>query len=250
MQLEVCVDNFESIDNAVLGGATRIELCSSLALGGLTPSVGFMEIAATRADIPIYAIIRPRQGDFLYSNAEIELMLRDIEAAAQANLQGVVFGALNQDGQIDTKSTKQLIEKAHSLSLGCTFHRAIDLCTDHLAALKFLSDLGCERVLTSGLSVSAEQGIDVLRQMQEYTDKSLTIMAGAGVNADNIKKIYQSTGIAEFHMSGKSQRHSRMNTAQNKAKMGNKDLDDNLIPVTNSREISRAKQQLQQLIYD
>ncbi len=220
MQLEVCIDNLESLEYAELGGATRIELCSSLALGGLTPSLGFMKLAANSTQLPIYAMIRPRQGDFLYSKQEIESMLMDIEAAAEANLQGVVFGILSADGKMDIDATKQLIAKAKELNLGTTFHRAIDQCKNPLEAIKQLSDIGCERVLSSGLANQAPEGVDVLRQMVEVANGQLAIMAGAGVNAENIRHIHQQTKIEEFHMSGKSARQSAMEYISSQAQMG------------------------------
>lgn len=247
MQLEVCIDNLESLENAEQGGATRIELCSSLALGGLTPNFGFMKTAAQRTNVSIYAMIRPRQGDFLYSKSDIESMLIDIESAADANLQGVVFGALDQDGNLDAKVTQKLISKAQSLGLGTTFHRAIDQCQKPITAIEQLVDMGCERVLTSGLASAAVNGVEMLQQMVKISNSKLAIMAGAGVNAGNIKHIYDATGIEEFHMSGKSTRKSAMNYVSDQAKMGTNSVDDFLIPATDVNAIYEAKQVISQI---
>ncbi|WP_430381250.1 copper homeostasis protein CutC, partial [Vibrio parahaemolyticus] len=181
--LEVCIDNIESLHYAIAGGATRIELCSSLALGGLTPSYGFMQQAAKLSSVPVYAMIRPRQGDFFYNEEEIEMMRWDIEAAHQSGLSGVVFGVLTQDGDIHMPYAAALCEFAQALGLGVTFHRAFDQCRDAEKTLEEVISLGCERILTSGLAPSAPQGIDVLRALVKQAQGRIAIMAGAGVNA-------------------------------------------------------------------
>ena len=126
IEVEVCIDNLESLHNALAGGANRIELCSSLALGGLTPSVGMMKQAARISSVPVYAMIRPRQGDFIFNNDDVMCMLDDIQAAADVGLDGVVLGVLTTQGEIDMTTMKVLTSKAHQLKLGVTFHRAID----------------------------------------------------------------------------------------------------------------------------
>ena len=181
--LEVCIDNIESLHYAIAGGATRIELCSSLALGGLTPSYGFMQQAAKLSSVPVYAMIRPRQGDFFYCEEEIEMMRWDIEAAHQSGLDGVVLGVLTQEGDIHMPYAATLCEFAQALGLGVTFHRAFDQCRDAEKALEEVISLGCERILTSGLAPSAPQGIDVLRALVKQAQGRIAIMAGAGVNA-------------------------------------------------------------------
>jgi len=183
-QLEVCIDNIESLHLAQQGGATRIELCSSLALGGLTPSFGFMQAAAKYAQVPVYAMIRPRQGDFLFTDQDMEIMLADVHAAKQANLSGVVLGVLTDQGQVDKDQLKALIHQAQGM--GVTFHRAIDQCIDPMATLDILMSLGCERVLTSSL-------------MKNYS---------------------------------------------NQAYMGNADIDDFAIPVTDANKIAAVAKQL------
>ncbi|MEZ8823499.1 copper homeostasis protein CutC [Vibrio amylolyticus] len=234
--IEVCIDNLESLHNAIEGGATRIELCSSLALGGLTPSFGMMKKAAQISSIPVYAMIRPRQGDFLYDADDIESMLIDIEAASLAGLNGVVFGLLDSDGNIEMTAARQLADKAHSLNLGITFHRAIDQCQDYQTAIEQVCELGCERVLTSGLASTAEKGIAVIADMVNIANGRVSIMAGAGLNASNVQRIVEQTHISEVHLSGKSSRDSKMTYVAEQAKMGNSD--DFIVPVTDAQAIS------------
>lgn len=240
INLEVCIDNLESLHLAIAGGATRIELCSSLALGGLTPSYGFMKKSAEISSIPIYAMIRPRQGDFLYSAEDIESMIEDIHIAKQAGLQGVVFGTLNAQGGIDMPSARLLMKAAGHL--GVTFHRAIDQCNDYKQAIEDIAELGCERILTSGLASGAEQGIEVISDMVKCAQGRFSVMPGAGVNAKNALTIIKSTGVSEIHLSGKTTRPSHMQILADKAKMGADSVDDFTIPVTNPEIIQSVKQ--------
>ncbi|HIF9057016.1 TPA: copper homeostasis protein CutC [Photobacterium damselae] len=241
-QLEVCIDNIESLHLAQQGGATRIELCSSLALGGLTPSFGFMQAAAKYAQVPVYAMIRPRQGDFLFTDQDMEIMLADVHAAKRANLSGVVLGVLTDQGQVDKDQLKALIHQAQGM--GVTFHRAIDQCIDPMATLDILMSLGCERVLTSGLKANAYDGRDTLKEMVTYCGERLAIMAGAGVTAENVGQIISATGVREIHLSGKTTRASLMKNYSNQAYMGNADIDDFAIPVTDANKIAAVAKQL------
>ena len=237
-QIEVCIDNLESLHLAILGGADRIELCSSLALGGLTPSFGFMQRAAALSTIPVYAMIRPRQGDFIYDQDDMEAMLLDIKAAAQAGLQGVVFGVLTPQGHINMSQAERLIATATECNLGVTFHRAIDQCGNVEQALEQIAQLGCERILTSGLAANVEQGVPMLKQMVEQANGRFAIMAGAGLTADNAVAITQQTGVTQVHLSGKSTRPSLMETISDDVKMGSNSVDDFIIPVTDSNKIA------------
>ena len=232
-EIEVCIDNLESLHNALSGGANRIELCSSLALGGLTPSFGMMKQAATISSVPVYAMIRPRQGDFIFDDD-------DMQACASAGLDGVVLGVLASNGSIDMPKMQQLADKAHSLKLGITFHRAIDQSSDYQTALEQVITLGCERILTSGLAVNAEQGINVLADMVKQADGRIDIMAGAGVNATNAKMIQSTTQVPALHLSGKSTRPSLMES-NSSAQMGSDDIDDYQIPVTDASKISSVR---------
>ncbi|WP_281544998.1 copper homeostasis protein CutC [Grimontia sp. SpTr1] len=231
--VEVCIDSIESLPIAERAGAKRIELCSSLATGGLTASAGYMKAAARVAGIPVYGIIRPREGDFLYSGDDVEIMLEDIHTAKQAGLNGVVIGALQADGKIDETIVGDMIKAASGM--GITFHRAIDHCSAPFDALEFLMAHKVERILTSGLAKRAEDGIEMLKEMADFTQGRLSIMPGAGVSPDNAKRIVDATGVTEIHLSGKTTRQSHMVFKNENATMGNGD--DFAITVTNPETI-------------
>ncbi|MDF4656539.1 copper homeostasis protein CutC [Vibrio parahaemolyticus] len=233
--LEVCIDNIESLHYAIAGGATRIELCSSLALGGLTPSYGFMQQAAKQSSVPVYAMIRPRQGDFFYNEEELDMMRWDIEAAHQSGLDGVVLGVLTQEGDATA-----LCEFAQALGLGITFHRAFDQCRNAEQALEDIIHLGCERILTSGLAPSAPAGESVLKSLVEQAQGRIAIMAGAGVNADNVRHLVKNTNVQEVHLSGKTTRPSQMTFIAEQSKMGASDVDDFAIPITSTQAIANV----------
>lgn len=213
INVEVCIDNIESLFLAQTAGAGRIELCSSLALGGLTPCVGLITQVVKHATIPVYAMIRPRDGDFLYSSHEVEMMLADIHSARSLGVQGVVLGLLNKQSEIDSDALKSLMQA--SKGLGVTFHRAIDCCDDPEAALETIMSAGCDRVLTSGLSSSAELGIERIKNMVDQSRGQLSVMPGAGVNALNVAGIVKATGVHEVHLSGKVSRVSHMDAVKN-----------------------------------
>ncbi|NOH99137.1 copper homeostasis protein CutC [Vibrio sp. 99-70-13A1] len=240
IEIEVCIDNLESLHNAIEGGADRIELCSSLALGGLTPSYGMMKQAAKISTIPVYAMIRPRQGDFIFDADDVDCMLLDITAASHAGLNGVVLGVLNKNGSINMPIMKQLSDEAHRLNLGITLHRAIDQSNDYQQALEDIIELGCERILTSGLASTAEQGCSILRSMVAQAKGRIDIMAGAGVNDSNAHTILNNTNVTSLHLSGKTTRSSKMEKASS-AQMGHSDINDYVIPVTSTEKIMAIK---------
>ncbi|MBD8891215.1 copper homeostasis protein CutC [Roseibium litorale] len=196
--LEVCVDTMDGLLAAVEGGADRIELCSALSTGGLTPSPGFMRQAAS-AGIPIYPLIRPRQGGFQYSQAEIGIIKRDIEAAADCGLPGVVIGVSTEDGRLDTKTLSDLIKHADTLDV--TLHRAFDLAPDLTEALEAAIDLGFSRILTSGGAPTAEAGLDQLAALAERAGDRISIMPGSGINPGNAARFTPTLAIKEIHAS-------------------------------------------------
>jgi copper homeostasis protein len=196
--LEVCVDSAEGLAAAVEGGADRIELCSALDLGGLTPSRGVMEVAAKVA-VPVYAMIRPRAGDFVFGAADGQAMLADIEAARESGLAGVVLGASLPDGRLDVELLAALSVQAGGL--GRTLHRAFDLVPDVSEALKQAVTLGFERVLTSGQAVKAPDGVAMLRDLVERAQGKISIMAGSGIVPANVAAIVRETGVSEVHAS-------------------------------------------------
>ncbi|GAJ78235.1 LOW QUALITY PROTEIN: cytoplasmic copper homeostasis protein CutC [Vibrio sp. JCM 18905] len=235
--LEVCIDNIESLHYAIAGGATRIELCSSLALGGLTPSYGFMQQAAKLSSVPVYAMIRPRKVDFFYNEEEIEMMRWDIEAAHQSGLDGVVLGVLTKKGYPHPFATA-LCEFAQELGLGVTFHRAFDQCRNAQSALEEVISLGCERILTSGSHLLRQQARKYLNLLLNKPQGRIAIMAGAGVNASNVRALVEDTQVPEIHLSGKTTRPSKMNFVAEQSKMGATDVDDFLIPITSTQAIT------------
>ncbi len=198
MLLEVCVDSAEGLYSAIEGGADRIELCSALELGGLTPSQALMELASD-APIPVYAMIRPRAGSFCFSAEDEVIMAADIGNARNAGLAGVVLGASLADGSLDVTLLERLIAEAKGL--GTTLHRAFDLVPDAESALEQAIALGFERILTSGLSLTAEEGLDNLRHLAGKAGKRISIMPGSGVSAGNVGRIIEATGATEVHAS-------------------------------------------------
>lgn len=196
--LEVCVDTANGLAAAIAGGADRIELCSALSLGGLTPSAGFMKQAAS-APIPVFAMIRPRAGDFIFSDAEINSMQRDIEVAKDAGLAGVVLGASNADNTLDMSALSSLLSSAEGL--GATLHRAVDLAPDMEEAVDQAVTLGFERILTSGGELSADAGRDTLRKMYNRAAGQLSIMAGSGVTEKTARTILDAVPLHELHAS-------------------------------------------------
>ncbi len=207
-QFEVCANSVESAIEAQKGGACRVELCAGIPEGGTTPSFGEIETARKRLDIRLHVIIRPRGGDFLYSPIEQEIMLEDIRTARRAGADGVVFGCLTAEGDVDIPLMKKLMEAAQGMSV--TFHRAFDMCRNPRQALEDIIALGCGRILTSGGMRTAEEGIPRLKALQEQAKGRIAIMPGCGIRASNIVKIAQETGCREFHFSARSSIESRM----------------------------------------
>jgi copper homeostasis protein len=200
MLIEACVDSVESAIAAEKGGARRVELCCALLEGGLTPSEGAIALARERLSIGLNVIIRPRGGDFLYTRAEQEMMLRDIDAAKRLGADAVVIGALTAEGDVDAAATRALSERARPLSV--TFHRAFDMTRDPFAALETLVALGIDRLLTSGQEESAMAGLDLLRELVERASDRIVIMPGGNIHESNVEKIAKVTGAKELHVTG------------------------------------------------
>jgi copper homeostasis protein len=194
--LEICVDTLSGLEAAVVGGADRIELCAALALGGLTPSPGFMTDAA-KCSVPVYAMIRPRAGNFVFSPAEIDMMRGDIDAARAAGLAGMVLGANLENGALDEDGLLKL--KEHSTGLGATLHRAIDLVPDFHAAIDIAVGLKFERVLSSGGAKTALEGIETLAAMIEHARGRISVMPGSGVNAGSAAALLARLTVSEAH---------------------------------------------------
>ena len=198
--VEACVDSVESALAAESGGADRIELCDGLVEGGLTPSAGKIALCRERLKIPIVVLIRPRSGDFLYSEGEIELMVRDIYVAKELGAQGVAVGALRPDGSVDQGWMTTLIAAARPMQV--VFHRAFDGTPKPLDALEALIALGVDRVLTSGQAATALEGAAVLDQLVVAARGRIAILAGGGVNEENAAPLVQKSGVRELHIRG------------------------------------------------
>ncbi|MCL1633719.1 copper homeostasis protein CutC [Luteimonas sp. SX5] len=210
--LEIAANSVASALAAQAGGADRIELCENLGEGGTTPSHGTLAVVRERLRIPVYVLIRPRGGDFLYDDAEFETMRRDIEHCVRLGCDGVVIGALDADGAIDMPRCRDLIAAAGPI--GVTFHRAFDAARDQTEALQAVIALGCERVLTSGAAADALSGASNIAALAKGAGQGLRIMAGAGITADNIGLIAERSGAHEFHASARALHRSAMRFRQ------------------------------------
>lgn len=201
--LEVCAADIESALAASRGGAQRIELCSALSADGITPSAALIAAARAIPDLKLHILIRPREGDFVYTPSEEAVMMADIGLAADLGADGVVIGALTPQGEIDIPMCMRLASKAAARGLQVTFHRAFDRCIDPFNALEQIIAMGCSRLLTSGHAPTAQQGIPMLRKLHDQAAGRIIIMPGAGVNPSNANLILQETGCTEIHSSAR-----------------------------------------------
>lgn len=218
-RFEVCANSVESCLAAQAGGADRVELCAGIPEGGTTPSYGEISMARELLKTTrLHVIIRPRGGDFLYSPIEVKTMLKDIEMARQLGADGVVFGCLTAEGEIDIPIMQELMKASQGLSV--TFHRAFDVCRHPQKALEQIIELGCHRILTSGQQPTAEQGIPLLKELQEQAAGRIILLAGCGVNEKNISRIASETGIREFHFSARKTVKSDMIYKNESVSMG------------------------------
>lgn len=214
IKIEVCAASVQSALTAQLAGANRVELCSGLELGGITPSASTIEKTREILDIEVYVLIRPRPGDFFYSSLEFDTIKRDIlfckkiETEDGKKVDGIVVGILHQDGQVDVERTKELVELAAPMKV--TFHRAFDRAVDPFLSLEKVIETGAHRILTSGQFADAFEGQFLLKELVEKAAGRISIMPGAGVNAQNILELAKTTQAKEFHLSGKSNNKSKM----------------------------------------
>lgn len=245
-RIEVCANSLESSIEAEKGGACRVELCAGIPEGGTTPSYGEIATARETMKIQLNVIIRPRGGDFLYSPLEHRIMLKDIEACRKLNVDGVVIGALNADGDIDMKRCRELIEAAGEMDI--TFHRAFDMCRDPFESLERVIELGCKRILTSGGKPRAEQGVKLIKELAEQSAGRLSIMPGSGINENNIREIAEATGAKEFHLSLRTSVESGMRYRNPRINMAGSSLptDEYIKQVTSAKRVAKAIQRLNQ----
>ena len=224
--LEICVDSVESAINAERGKATRLELCSNLIIGGTTPTKSLFEEVKKNVNIPINVLIRPRFGDFLYSDYEVNIIKNEIEMFKKLGADGIVVGILTKNGEIDLDNMKKFIEGAQDIPI--TFHRAFDVCREPLKAFYQLQELGVQNILTSGQSQDCLRGKKLLKELVKISTKNsknkTEILVGAGLNIKNIDEIVNFTGATNFHFSGKRIKQSSMEYRKENVNMGLKEF--------------------------
>ncbi|MDH4070925.1 MAG: copper homeostasis protein CutC [Ignavibacteria bacterium] len=235
IKLEVCVDSVESALAAARGGADRVELCENLLEGGTTPSAGMIREARRRLRIGLHVMIRPRGGDFCYSATEFEVMKQDVRQARSLGADGVVFGILRTDGTVDVRRTRVLMKLAGGMSV--TFHRAFDMTSDPLSALRSLMRLGVQRVLTSGQRPTARQGIELIRSLHELAGDRIIVMPGGGVER-HLRMILR-TGVLEVHLAAAKRVRSRMRYRNRTVHMGNHEGSDEYAATTTDAVLVR-----------
>lgn len=246
-QFEICANGVESCLAAQEGGANRVELCAGIPEGGTTPSYGEIKVARRLLTTTrMHVIIRPRGGDFLYTHLEVERMEEDIKMCRELGVDGVVIGCLKTDGAIDMEQCHRLVDAAKGMSI--TFHRAFDRCNNPYKALDQLIELGIDRVLTSGQKPTAEQGIPLLKELQEQANGKITILAGCGVNENNIRKIQEQSGVSEFHFSARTPVKSRMEYINSDVYMGDSGADESTLMYTSAERVRATIHQLDNII--
>ena len=206
--LEIVTYSLTSAKVALAGGAHRIELCENTAEGGTTPSLGTIEAVKSLTTTPVHVMIRPRGGDFLYDADERAVMQRDLLHALKAGADGLVFGMLKPDATVDIEATRRLVDLAAGRPV--TFHRAFDWAADPLRALEDVAKAGCSRVLTSGQAPSALEGAELIAELVRRTPSSLTVLAGGGIHAGNLRQLVERTGVREVHASLRGVQSTRM----------------------------------------
>ncbi len=232
--LEVCVDSVESALAAQTGGADRVELCDNLLEGGTTPSFASIEIARKLLQIGLHVIIRPRGGDFLYTDLEFEIMKRDVEICKSLGVEAIVTGILDSRGEIDVRRTTELIDIARPMKV--TFHRAFDVARDAKKSLEILIELGIERILTSGQESNAFEGAETIEELVKLANNRIIILACGGLNQRNLKKFVDRTKVTEVHLTGFTKIESHMKFRNERVFMGG-----TLRPPEFSRNITRAE---------
>ncbi len=256
-QFEICANSVESCLAAQEGGADRVELCAGIPEGGTTPSYGEIKVARkVLTKTKLHVIIRPRGGDFLYTPLELERIEEDIRLCRELGVDGVVFGCLTPDGEVDMEASRRLIELAKGDARGwsasskvlnpmsVTFHRAFDRTAAPMKALEDIISLGCDRILTSGQQPKAIDGTSLLAELQKKSEGRITLLAGSGVNEENIRQIYASTGIHEYHFSARVSVPSQMKHYNHEVYMGAKGADESNSLVTSAERVRNTIKQL------
>ncbi len=241
--VEVCANGVESCMAAQQGGADRVELCAGIPEGGTTPSYGEIKVArSVLTTTRLHVIIRPRGGDFLYSDLEVERMAVDIAVCRDLGVDGVVFGCLNADGTVNISQNRYLMECSRGMSV--TMHRAFDRAANPEQALEDAIALGFDRILTSGQQPKALQGVDLLARLHRQAAGRIILMAGSGVTEQNIRDIYEATGLREFHFSGRESVPSAMKYVNSNLYMGHPGANEAALDYTSTRRVVATISQL------
>ena len=237
MLIEVCANSAISAIEAQKGGAGRVELCENMLEGGCTPSAGSILFALKNLKIPVFVMIRPRGGDFCYSEEEFRIMKKDIRTAKELGADGVVFGILNPDGSIDKVRMKQLVSIARPLGITC--HRAFDMTADPFEALEDLIEFGIDRILTSGQQMTAPEGAALIRDLIKKAQGRIIIMPGSGVKEHNVVELIRQTGASEVHVHPDKQITGRMKYHNPSVYMGKPDLSEHTITITDAERVKK-----------
>lgn len=245
VRLEICANSIASAIAAEQGGADRIELCTNLAEGGTTPSYGQIKWCVENLKVEVWPLIRPRGGDFLYSDAEFESILEDINNCKKIGCHGVVTGILNIDGTIDKLRCTKIIEAASPMPVA--FHRAFDMSNDLSKALETIIELGFIRILTSGGKENAFSGANEIAKLISQANGRIEIMPGAGINADNIAEIAKTTRAKSFHTTAKSTVNSKMQFRNSTSKMGASNVDEFNYEQTDIKKVKVLKKIINKL---
>ena len=243
--LECCVDSVESAIEAEIGGANRIELCSALVIGGLSPSKALFEKVKEQVNIKIHVLLRPRFGDFCYTDFEHEIIKQEIRMFKELGADGVVIGTLNPDGSLNMEQMQELVEEANGMSI--TLHRAFDMCADPFRTLEEVKELGIHTILTSGQKNSCIDGKDLLGQLIKKANREVDILIGGGVDVSVIPALYESTGATSYHMSGKVTLDSEMQYRKEDMSMGVASMSEYQIWRTSAERVSQVKLVLEEL---
>ena len=248
--LEICVDSVKSAINAQKGGATRLELCSNLIIGGTTPTKSLFEEVRKNVNIPINVLIRPRFGDFLYSKYEIEIIKNEIRMFREMGADGIVVGILTKEGEIDLENMKSFISEAQNIPV--TFHRAFDVCNNPVEVFDELKKIGVKAILTSGQEENCLKGKQLLKKLVELSNKDnknkIEIIVGAGLNILNVGEIKNFTGANNFHFSGKKVRKSGMEYKKKDINMGIKEFSEFEILETDEKIVQEVSEYLKKTI--
>ncbi len=243
--LEACADSAESVLAAKKGGATRVELCSNLIIGGTTPSPCLFQYLKRLTDIRIHVLIRPRFGDFCYTQHEAAIMEEEIKMFRTLGADGIAVGALRPDGSLDLEKMERFVDAAGGMWV--TLHRAFDVCRDPFQTVREAENLGISCILSSGQKNCCLDGKELLKEIKEQTQGKIEILAGGGVNAQVIENMYQDTGITAYHMSGKTAKESPMAYRSTQVSMGLPCFSEYERFQTSEKKISEAKKMLEEL---